>query len=116
MPSRLLRELASWIAVLAVVAVTFMPTLTRLASAGGDGIDVCTADAPRAPAPADGGHALDHCPYCALHAELVLPPAPPTDARRAASRFRAHPPAFLAAPRATAIWSTAQSRAPPAFA
>lgn len=115
MSSRPLRQLASWIALLAIVAVTFMPTLTRLASAGLDGVDVCTADDPR-PAPADGGHALDHCPYCALHAELALPPVPPSASVRAAPRFRDVPPAFLAAPRATAIWSTAQSRAPPIVA
>ena len=98
---------------MAIVAVTLMPTLTRLASVGFDGIDICAADHPRSSVPADGDHALSHCPYCALHAELAPPPRPPSTRLGTAPQWRELPPAFLAAPRATAIWSTAQSRAPP---
>jgi len=116
MSSRALRRFASWIALLAVVAVTFMPTFARLLSQGRDGVDVCSADFPRSSAPADGGHALDHCPYCALHADLALPPVPSADAARAAVRFRELPPEFLRAPRANGVWSTAQPRAPPFLA
>lgn len=116
MSSATLRRFASWIALVAIVAVTLMPTLTRLASVGFDGVDICAADHAGSPAPADGGHALEHCPYCALHAELAPPPLPPSTSMRTAPQWREVPPAFLAAPRATAIWSTAQSRAPPRFA
>jgi len=116
MSSRVVRRLASWIALLAIVAVTFMPTLSGALSARDGGAAVCSADAPRNAPPADGHHALEHCPYCALHAELALPPVPPGAAAVARLQFRELPAAFLQAPRATGVWSTSQPRAPPVFA
>ena len=116
MPSRALRQLASWIALLAIVAVTFMPTITR-ALATGDRADVCSADFPRDSGSGDGSrHALEHCPYCALHADLALPPPPATAAGGMLAGFSELPAAFRRAPRASAVWSTSQPRAPPPLA
>jgi len=114
--SRIVRRLASWIALLAIVAVTFMPTLTQLRSSVIGGLDVCSADADRKPPPGGEHHVLDHCPYCALHADLAAPPIPAAPADVTAVRFIERPAAFLQAPRATAIWSTSQPRAPPVLA
>ena len=52
---------------MAIVAVTLMPTLTRLASVGFDGIDICAADHPRSSVPADGDHALSHRERLCVH-------------------------------------------------
>ena len=116
MSSRVVRRLASWIALLAIMAVTFMPTLTSALTARVGGAAICSADAPRSAPPADGHHTLEHCPYCALHAELSLPPVPPSAAAATRLHFSELPAAFLQAPRATGIWSTSQPRAPPVFA
>jgi len=116
MSSRVVRRLASWIALVAILAVTFMPTLTSALSLPVGGVDVCSADASRTSPPADGHHTVDHCPYCALHAQLALPPVPSSAAGAMALRFRELPAAFLRAPRATGTWSTSQARAPPVLA
>jgi len=113
MRSRAFRRLASWIALVAIAAMTLMPTFARASAAAEFGVDVCSADFPRGRAPVDAGHALDHCPYCALSAHLAPPPAPRVDGALAPVAFRPLPPAFLRAPRATGIWTSAQPRAPP---
>jgi hypothetical protein len=113
MSSRVVRLLASWIALLAVVAVTFMPTITQALSATGD-ISVCSADSSRNSTP-DGRHVLDHCPYCALHADLALPSPPAPADTVVAAAWRVLPAAFLRAPRASGVWVAAQARAPPRF-
>jgi hypothetical protein len=115
MHSRVVRRLVSWIALLAIVAVTFMPTVTR-AFSGIDLGSVCSAESPRSGQAPDGHSNLDHCPYCALHADLALPTEPRTVEPWVVAAFRELPQAFLQAPRATTVWSSAQSRAPPSFA
>ena len=126
MPTRRGRRTVSrWIALFAILAVTFAPSITGLLSASRGQLwdQVCSATSPALSRPAttdDGSpatpHAFEHCPYCALHADL----APPPDARQAspgsAIAFRARPAAFVHAPRATAVWTSAQPRAPPLFA
>jgi hypothetical protein len=115
MPLRIVRRLASWFALVAILAVTFMPTLTMAFADARSSQDVCSAD-PSRTSGGDRHHALAHCPYCALHAEVTLPPLPPGTAAGAAVLFRELPAAFLNAPRASGVWSTSQPRAPPAFA
>ncbi len=115
MSLRAFRRLASWIALVAILAVTFMPTITMAFSGADLGQDICSADTSRQ-LPGDGHHTLDHCPYCALHADVALPPLPPSTAVAVAVRFSELPAAFLEAPRATGVWSTSQPRAPPVFA
>ena len=117
------RTLTSWIALLAILVVTLAPAVTGALSASRTQLwgAICSATtsvaarsatSTRDDAPA-GPHAFEHCPYCALHADL----APPPDPRRAdagvALAFRAQPAAFEHAPRANAVWTSAQPRAPP---
>jgi len=109
------RGIAGWIALLALLAVTFIPTITRGLS-GFDLGSVCSAESSRSSQAPDGHSNLDHCPYCALHADLALPIEPLTADSGLAAHFHELPEAFLQAPRATMVWSSAQSRAPPALA
>ena len=114
MPPRLLRQLASWIALVAIVAVTFMPALTQLLAGSDAGVDVCSAEASRQSGPgAAAHHALDHCPYCALHAQLALLPDTPAAAGLQPVAFGEFPAAFLQAPRVHPARSASQPRAPP---
>jgi len=116
MSSRLLRQLASWIALVAIVAVTFMPTITHLVASSTDLADVCSADVSRNSGSGDTGHhVLDHCPYCALHADLAMLPNPPIDGGQRQVAFSEFPAAFLRAPRANLVWSASQPRAPPSL-
>jgi hypothetical protein len=116
MSSRVVRRLASWIALVAIMALTFMPTIASALSEHAASADICSADASRSRSPAEGHHTLAHCPYCALHAELALPPGAPSAAAVTPPRFGAVPAAFLRAPRATGVWAISQPRAPPVFA
>ena len=109
----------------AILMVTLAPAVTGALSAsrGMTWDQVCSATAPAATKAARTGdqspatpHAFEHCPYCALHADLV----PPPDAREVDAgtplAFRAVPAAFVRAPRTNAVWASAQPRAPPFFA
>jgi hypothetical protein len=121
MSTRLGRRIVSrWIALFAILVVTFAPSLTGAfsASSGLPWDRICSAanatvdqagrrDAPAAP------HAFEHCPYCALHADLAPPPTPQQADALAAVAFRALPAAFAQAPRGNAVWASAQPRAPP---
>ena len=124
MPARRSRRIVlSWIALFAILLATFAPAATSAlsASSGLPWGKLCSAanitatgsDSPNTPAAA---HAFEHCPYCALQADL----APPPDARLAgagtAVAFRARPVAFTRAPRGNSAWASAQPRAPPRFA
>ena len=59
---------------------------------------------------------LEHCPFCATHtgtaALLPLPSLPAAPPATPAS----HPSLFFQSPHPLSIWTTAQSRAPPALA
>ena len=116
------RKLSSWIALLAILMVTFVPAMTgafsasaglpwdKLCSAANVAVDKSgTPDSPAAP------HAFEHCPYCALHADLAPPPDPRVANAGFALAFRAFPLAFAHAPRSNAVWATGQPRAPPSF-
>ena len=119
------RTLTGSIALVAILLVTLLPSVTGwlMASRAQLWGQVCSATslaATSAPSPRDGSpaapHALDHCPYCALHADLAPPPDPRrADAGRALA-FRAQPAAFERAPRANLVWTSAQPRAPPSVA
>ena len=116
------RTLSSWIALLAILLVTFVPTVTgafpastglpwdRICSAANVAVD--KSGTPDAPA---SMHVFEHCPYCALHADLAPPPDPRVADAGTALAFRAFPVAFTRAPRANAAWASAQPRAPPFF-
>ena len=116
------RTVSSWIALFAILVVTFAPSLTGAfaASSGLPWDRICSASNL---ASDDGGmrdshgatHAFDHCPYCALHADLAPPPDPRAADAGTALAFRAVPAAFTHAPRGNAVWASAQPRAPPRF-
>ena len=118
MSSRIVRRLASWVALVAILAVTFMPTLTQAFASNFTITEVCSADSTRQSNPSDphGQHVLDHCPYCALHAGLGLPPEPSFAAAFVPVPFREMPETFLRAPHSGGVWATSQPRAPPFFA
>ncbi|MFL6695759.1 MAG: DUF2946 domain-containing protein [Vitreoscilla sp.] len=116
------RTVSRWIALFAILMVTFVPAVTgafsaasrlpwdRICSAANVAADQSgSSDSPAAP------HAFEHCPYCALHADLAPPPDPRLADAGAALSFRAFPVAFARAPRGNAVWASAQPRAPPVF-
>ena len=120
------RTFTSSIALVAILLVTLLPSVTGWLSASRTQLwgQVCSATslaaARSAPSTRDGSpaapRAFDHCPYCALHADLAPPPDPRhADAGRVLA-FRAQPAAFERAPRANAVWTSAQPRGPPSVA
>ena len=109
----------------AIFLVTFAPAATGALSAsrGLTRDQVCSATAPATSQGTTTGdespaapHAFEHCPYCALHADLAPPPDPRQADAGTALAFRAVPAAFVQAPRANAVRASAQPRAPPFFA
>ena len=124
-PCRLRRKFSSWIAIVAILVVTFAPALTGALSAsrGLTWDQVCSATASTLTKASSTGdespatpHAFEHCPYCALHADLAPPPDPRLADAGTVLALRAFPRAFVHAPRANATWASAQPRAPPFFA
>ena len=116
------RTVSSWIALLAILMVTFVPSVSG-AFSGSSGLPwdrMCSAanvafgksGTPDSPA---SMHAFEHCPYCALHADLAPPPDPRVADAGTALAFRTFPVAFTRAPRGNAVWASAQPRAPPRF-
>ena len=77
--------------------------------------DAATDAATTAPDPQPArAHALEHCPYCSLHATDIGPlPAPMLVAL--VPVLSEVPRLFLAAPRTQHAWLAAQPRAPPAL-
>lgn len=60
---------------------------------------------------------LEHCPFCATHAASFALPTPGATLTVAMLEAPAsHPFLFFQSPRPLSIWTTAQSRAPPAQA
>jgi len=120
------RTSSSWIALVAILLVTLAPSVTGWLSASRTQLwgQVCSAAARAATKPGStfgsespaAPHAFEHCPYCALHADLAPPPDPRRAAAAIAFAFRAQPVAFVHAPRANATWASAQPRAPPSVA
>lgn len=120
------RHITAWIAIVAMLALALMPTLSRaMAFADGSGrwAEVCTPQGMKLVATADRGDEvpqatlqLDHCGFCSLATDgaAPLPPAVPV---LALPVTRAAVPAlFLHAPRTLHAWAHAQPRAPPAQA
>lgn len=117
-----------WVAILVVLLASLAPSLSHALGAtdGASWVEVCTAQGSKwvqGDSTASGvsknaptsSHLLEHCPYCSIHMPaLGVPPTPlvvPLDLGLEAE----FPPAFLAAPRASHAWVSAQPRAPPLF-
>ena len=129
MPIRTSR-LPLWLALVAMLALALLPTLSHalaFARGGAAWAEVCTpqgmrlvaVDAAQAAAdpdaPAQAAGRLEHCPLCALGADLpALPPAAPA-ALALPLAAAEPPPLFLHAPRTLFAWHSAQPRGPPSF-
>jgi len=121
-------RLSTWLALLAVLAMAVLPTLSHALawSRGGNAAwaEACTpqgmrlvavdtaADAtPGAPMQA-AGH-LEHCPLCALGSDLPLLPPAPQAALPVVVLPALVPARFLQAPHTPHPWRAAQPRGPP---
>lgn len=120
------RHITAWIAIVAMLALAMIPTLSRaMAFADGSGrwAEVCTPQGMKLVATADSGDEapqatlqLDPCGFCSLAGEGAAP-LPAMAAAVHLPLHSAEPPAlFLHAPRTLHAWSAAQPRAPPARA
>ena len=118
------RTVSGWIALLAILLVTFAPSFTGLLSASRGQLwdQVCSTTSPAVARTAASGdhspaapHAFEHCPYCALHADLAPPPDPRQAGTGVALAWRTLPVAIAQAERAHAVRARAQPRAPLSF-
>lgn len=110
-------RMSAVLALLAVLAFTLLPTVSRALASGGGWTEVCTPQGMKLVALDDQGGeittTLDACGLCtvAAHGAAPLPAAPVVVALPLAA---AEPPsAFLHAPGRAHAWQPAQSRAPP---
>lgn len=128
--NKVTRRCAAWIASLAILFAALAPTIAHavLTSPGQSWAEVCSVSGARmVQVSGDQGGVADplskqslhveHCPFCATHAGTLallggvgsLSFAPLETPQR-------QPSLFLQAPRPLPIWTSAQSRAPPARA
>ena len=126
--ARLHQRTLTWLALVAVLAMALLPTLSHaLSFARGDAgrwAEVCTpqgmrlvavddaAGAADATLPTANSH-LEHCPLCALGAGAMAPPPAPLAMLWLPLAGAEPPPAFLHAPRTAFAWRSAQPRGPP---
>lgn len=115
-------------AILVVLLASLAPSLSHAlgATQGASWVEICTAQGSKwvdgdsadsggsksAPASA---HPLEHCPYCSIHMPALGVPPTPVVVPRDVGPESEFPHAFLAAPRTSHAWVSAQPRAPPLF-
>lgn len=129
MPTRTAR-FPLWLAFVAMLALAMLPTVSHALAfvrGGAAWAEVCTpqgmqlvvvdaSQTPDSPSPTQAAGHLEHCPLCALGADLpALPPAPPAALMLPLTGAEA-PALFLHAPRTLFAWRSAQPRGPPPFA
>ena len=122
-------RLPLWLALVAMLALALLPTVSHalaFARGGAAWAEVCTpqgmrlvsvdaAQAVDTGAPVQAAGHLEHCPLCALGADLpALPPAP-LAALPQPLGVAPMPALFLHAPRTLFAWRSAQPRGPPSF-
>lgn len=120
------RRFAAWLALLAVLWGALVPTLAQAAvsaSSRQGWVEVCSAsgvlwmrvdggaESPTGQ-PSGMADASAHCPWCPMQGAAGLPPEPALVA--AVSAQGSVPIAAFTSARPAAVWSSAQSRAPPA--
>ena len=119
------RRFAAWLALLAMLWGALVPTLAQAAVSGSDRqawVEVCSASgvlwvrvdggaASPTGQPGTMADASAHCPWCPLQGAAGLPPGltmpPPVSAPDGT------PAAAFTSARPAALWTPAQSRAPP---
>ena len=120
------RRFAAWLALLAVLWGALMPTLAQAVVSHSDRqgwVEVCSAsgvlwvrvDGGAESPPGTSGSMADaaaHCPWCPMQGAASLPPEPALGT--AADAQGPVPAAAFTSARPAAVWSPAQSRAPPA--
>lgn len=120
------RHLAAWIACMAMLFAALAPAISQAAAAAHDDVwsQICSASGTRMvkmqmadDASSDAGKQMaghtDHCPFCATHAgSFALPPSAGV-ALPLVAPLPSFPFLFFQAPQPLAIWTVAQSRAPP---
>ena len=120
----IIRRFAAWIACFAILFAALAPSVSHaMAAARGDtwteicsaaGIKLVKADNPDN-AEQTSKH-LEHCPFCATHpSSVALLPGSAWSMPLLEGRDT-HPSLFFQSPSPLAIWTLAQSRAPPAAA
>lgn len=118
-------RLIAWIALVAMLALALVPTISRAmayANGGSGWAEICTpqgmqwvsADGERSSTPPDGTPPqVDHCHFCQL-ASVGAAPLPASAPTLALPLAGAEPPRlFLQAARTLHAWRTAQPRGPP---
>lgn len=120
-------KLTAWLAILAMLMLSLAPSISSALDnerdASGFWGEICTSvgskfvrnDQNADPAKPVGKHLnLEHCAYCAMHADHALPPAP-ASAVALTLPVSSAPKLFYLAPTPLFAWSAAQPRAPPLF-
>jgi hypothetical protein len=116
---RLHRRGFSWIAFVALLALTFGPTLSRGLAVARDGsawVEVCTWQSSKSATDRAKGERpvsvhLDHCALCGLAGQAVLPSSVAAMSAPIHPRVVQRPAALQAAP--PMVWPLPPSRAPP---
>lgn len=115
----------AWIAALAVLFNALAPVVSHVMSRAdmhGAQADICTAmGAAMAPMPGKSDpdklvKNMTHCGYCATHAASFAMPSAAGLMLALPGTHDTHPSLFFQSPYPLPVWTSAQSRAPPAFA
>lgn len=125
------RRFAAWIACFAILLAALAPSISQAVAnakqeSGSGWAEICSVAGIRF-VQIDGGAAdeksggkamqMEHCAFCSTHAGSVgLPPTSPVLPLLVASGTVIFPSLYYQSPAPLFIWSTAQSRAPPALA
>jgi hypothetical protein len=125
------QHITAWIACFAILMAALAPSLSHALSAmrsgdagwaeicstnGVKNVKVAGVELPGSDAPAQSGIHLEHCPYCLVHADVPTLPATVALVLPLNPDSPAYPSLFYQSPRPLFLWSSAQSRAPPAAA
>ena len=124
------RRFAAWIACFAILLAALAPSISQAVAnakqeSGSGWAEICSVAGIRfvqvddgAADGKSGGKAMqmEHCAFCSTHAGSVgLPPTSPVLPLLVASGTAIFPALYYQSPSPLFIWSTAQSRAPPAL-
>jgi hypothetical protein len=124
------RRFAAWIACFAILLAALAPSISQAVAnakqeSGSGWAEICSVAGIRfvqvdagAVDEKSAGKAMqmEHCAFCSTHAGSVgLPPASPVLPLLVASGTAIFPALYYQSPAPLFIWSTAQSRAPPAL-